>query len=120
MLAFDGDTAIGSYGADGYLAWDRPTGRVELTVAAIRKAALDMSISEKKSRVETVKLYAVFNRDQTPMSGSLSFEILDGKTYYVLQTTRFIPSSSHAGDIQLELASEAEGLRYLKQRNPAK
>lgn len=117
MTAFDGDKPVGTYGAKGYLVWDREPGPVHLYVTVIQGDEVQMVLSGKKSRAEIIELYALFNRDQTPVLGELQFDAAPGRTYYVTQTTHVGSMfSQHSVSIDLKVVSDAEGTATLKNR----
>lgn len=118
MLAFDGDKPVGTYGAKGYLVWDREPGQVRLFVTVLAGDKPEKLIADGKSRVEIIELHAIQHFDGSPVMGKLEFTAAGGATYYITQKTEVPSPLSRHGHVRLDLKEvpESVGMATLKKR----
>jgi hypothetical protein len=124
MVTFDGDNLVGSYASRKNLCWERPSGKLDLRVVVASledtEKRLNVYKASGKGQGEFIALHAFRGPDDKPIFGAINFQTEPGKTYYILETTKVNHSMSeyfthkYAITIELELADEATGLKYLK------
>lgn len=119
MLAFDGDKPVGTYGAKGFLVWDRAPGQVKLFVTVLAGGDPQKLIAEGKSRVEIVELHSIQHFDGSPVLGKLEFIAAGGSTYYITQKTEVPSPLSRHGHvvIDLKVVPEHDGAAILQKRS---